>query len=420
VDTLTAGAVRCVLHRFPDASLFFLDYARAPQCFIVRAGDREVPVDLVNIRFSKRVLLGNHIAVLIGLALAWRLFPVRWFREQLASVNPWFRALAEADLFCALSGGDSFSDLYGFRRLVYVALPQVLALLAGKPLVLLPQSLGPFRSRTARALARWILARATLVFSREETGLATLQALLGRRFNPRRFQLCPDVGFVVDPVVPATLTVTGLRDPFACPRPVVGLNVNGLLARGGYTGRNMFGLKEDYTRLVTAVAERLLETHGATILLVPHTFGSSDSEADAPASRRLYERLRTRYPGRVGCLEGEHAHNELRHIIGRCDFFIGSRMHACIAAVCQGVPVAAIAYSDKFRQTLAPISGGVAVLDARTLRTEEVLERVTAALAASQQAREVLERCLPAVRRQVLGLFDAALPILSLPHGTRP
>jgi polysaccharide pyruvyl transferase WcaK-like protein len=182
----------------------------------------------------------------------------------------------------------------------------------------------------------------------------------------------------------------------------------------------MFGLREDYTRLVTAVAERLLETHGATILLVPHTFGSSDSEADAPACRRLYERLRTRYPGRVGCLEGEHAHNELRHIIGRCDFFIGSRMHACIAAVCQGVPVAAIAYSDKFRQTLAPISGGVAVLDARTLRTEEVLERVTAALAASQQAREVLERCLPAVRRQVLGLFDAALPILSLPHGTRP
>ena len=35
-------------------------------------------------------------------------------------------------------------------------------------------------------------------------------------------------------------------------------------------------------------------------------------------------------------------------VIGQCDFFIGSRMHACIAALSQGVPCVGVAYSMKF------------------------------------------------------------------------
>jgi polysaccharide pyruvyl transferase WcaK-like protein len=374
-------------------------------------------MDLVNIRFSKKVLSPNHVAALIALFLAARLCPP-WVRERLASANPWFRALGEADLFCAMSGGDSFGDLYGFKRLVYVALPQVLALVTGKPLVLLPQSLGPFDSLTARTLARWILVRAALVFSRETDGLDTLQALLGKRHDPRRLQTCPDVGFVVDPLAPVTLTVTGLRNPFSGQRPLVGLNVSGLLARGGYTGRNMFGLRDDYGQLIERLIERLIEQSKASVLLVPHTFGPPGSAADAPVCRRLYEAFAARYPGRVGYLNNEHAHDEIRYVVGRCDFFVGSRMHACIAALSQGVPVAAIAYSDKFSQALNVLDGGVTVLDARVLNAGEILEGVFRALAAREEGRRVLERRIPWIRRQVFDRFDRVPSVVSRQPGS--
>jgi polysaccharide pyruvyl transferase WcaK-like protein len=224
------------------------------------------------------------------------------------------------------------------------------------------------------------------------------------------------VGFVVEPVAPARAVLAGLPDPFPPGQLVVGLNASGLLARGGYTGRNMFGLRENYNQLVARLIERLVERHHALVLLVPHTFGPPGSEADAPVCRQLYEEFACRFPGRVGWLAAEHAHDEIRHVIGRCDFFVGSRMHACIAALSQGVPTVAIAYSDKFRQALAPLDDGVTILDARSLGLGDILEGVAKALAERSHARGILDSRLPASRREVLDLFAPVAPFVAPPR----
>jgi colanic acid/amylovoran biosynthesis protein len=75
----------------------------------------------------------------------------------LARRNRWLQAVQEADVALAVSGGDSFSDIYGLGRFMYVALPQLLVMAVGKPLVLLPQTIGPFAGPTARAIARAIV-----------------------------------------------------------------------------------------------------------------------------------------------------------------------------------------------------------------------------------------------------------------------
>lgn len=409
VDALAAGAVRCLLHRWPRASVFFLDYARHARRFEARVADRTVPVELVPLRFSKNPFQPNHIARLLLVALGARLVPGR-LRERVLNANPWLRELQAADLLCALSGGDSFSDLYGFRRLLYVALPQLLVLLLRKPLVLLPQSLGPFRTPWARALARLILRRAAMVFTREEAELPRLRGLLGPRADRARF--CPDVGFAVEPAAPARLVLAGLPDPLPPGRPLVGLNVSGLLARGGYTGRNMFGLRADYRRLVERLIEHLVERQEALVLLVPHVFGPPGSEADAPVCEELSRVYGARYPGRVGFLEGPYAHDEIRYALGRCDLFIGSRMHACIAALCQGVPTVAIAYSDKFARVLAALAEGAVVLDARMSGAGEVLHAVDRAMAGREDAHQALARQLPGFHRRLLRAFDDLASVL--------
>ena len=79
---------------------------------------------------------------MIALALIAKLVPFPKVRKGLLRKNPYWFQLTKFDVFAAISGGDSFSDIYGIRRFLYVSLPQVLVLLMGKPLVLLPQTLG--------------------------------------------------------------------------------------------------------------------------------------------------------------------------------------------------------------------------------------------------------------------------------------
>src|SRR5690606_9619452 len=76
----------------------------------------------------------------------------------------------------------SFSDIYGFRRFHSVAASKLLALELAKPLVLLPQTYGPYCSERAQNIARRIIAGASEVWARDEqSGLVVDELLNGRR-----------------------------------------------------------------------------------------------------------------------------------------------------------------------------------------------------------------------------------------------
>jgi colanic acid/amylovoran biosynthesis protein len=252
VDALLSGSIASVFHSYPNAEVVVLDYGREPRVFEVPVGERTVSVRMENIRFSKRLFLGNHIALLLGLALLIRLVPIRAFRDWIVDRNRALRTVCEADMVCSLAGGDSFSDIYGLRRLLYVSLPQLLALVLGKPLILLPQTLGPFRSRIARGMARRIMKSATTVFTRDQVGMEEAARLLGA--TPGHVRFSRDMAFALEPAAPEgglPEWLTGRGD-----RPLVGVNVSGLLYMGGYSQDNMFGLKADYRKLMEAMITR--------------------------------------------------------------------------------------------------------------------------------------------------------------------
>ena len=92
--------------------------------------------------------------------------PESWAQVRVAQataprLNGVARRFGEADAVLDLSAGDSFTDLYGMRRLMTVTAPKESALRAGRPLVLLPQTYGPFASAEARRLAERIVRSAT-------------------------------------------------------------------------------------------------------------------------------------------------------------------------------------------------------------------------------------------------------------------
>lgn len=399
VSALAGGALASIYHDHPDAEVTFLDYAKQPteHEFILGGRSRRIPT--LPLRFSKNLLLSNHIARLAATAAWLRLLPAKR-RVAAQRAHPVFRSILDADLVCALCGGDSFSSLYGLRRLLYVTLPQSLVLLLDRPLVLLPQSYGPFTHAPARWIARRILRGAQRIFTRDADGAEALRLLAPAAAS--RIAFAFDLGFALEPhPAPEDL----LRAIAGIPGggPLVGLNVSGLLANSRHA-RRRFHLRDDYAAAMRELVTALVLHRGCRVVLVPHVFGLG-GESDLTASLHLWQSLRPEVAAHVLLWRHNLDQHEVKDWIGRCDFFIGARMHACIAALSQHVPTLALAYSHKFSGVLASLRVGELVFDLRHGDRHDLIAAVRTACDGRVELSDRLASRMPAVRAEVLGFF---------------
>lgn len=405
VGSLAVGMIKSVVHEYPDAEILLLDYGRESKTYEVKMQDRRVRVRLVNVRYSKKFYLWNNIAMLILLALSSRLIPTKKGRGRWLSKNAVLKELAESDFVTSIAGGDSFSDIYGLGRFLYVSLPQILVILLGKPLILLPQTLGPFHSGMVKYLAGYIMRNSSAVYSRDHESLNEIREQFkdGRIHEKLRF--CYDVGFIIDPIRPAEVSIEGCMGNDSIPGDLVGINVSGLLYAGGYDHGNMFGLKMDYRQLIHEIIEYMIVQKKTRVLLVPHVFGVQES--DSAVCEEIYRRLKEKYRDDILIVRGEYDQNEMRYMIGLCSFFIGSRMHACISALSQCIPTVSIAYSRKFAGVMDTLGTDGLVADPRMMDTEEIVHVIDDVYRRRADIRLHLTSVIPQVQHAVLHLFES-------------
>lgn len=403
VGALASGAISILSKRYPDAEIRFLDYGHQPTVSIVYVDGKRLQVSLVNLRFSWKIFLWNNVVYLLVLSGLNRLFDER-FSQRMTQKNQWINAIRDADLAVAVSGGDSFSDIYGLGRFFYVYLPQLLVVSLGTKLVLLPQTIGPFRTGLARRLAKQLMRRAQRVYSRDRAGVRDAQSMLGSERERARF--CYDLGFILEPRRPQRHD--DLDDLVSLKRGghvLVGLNVSGLLLMGGYDRSNAFDLKVDYRSLIEKMIEFLVRVKDADVVLIPHVFGEQ-AESDAMASASIHAELKDRYPGRLTCIRGRYDQNEIKYLIGQCDFFVGARMHACIAALSQAIPAIGIAYSQKFLGVFETVGAGPLVADPRHLTTEQILKVINDTMGRREEVSTSLRRTVAEVKRELFAALD--------------
>jgi polysaccharide pyruvyl transferase WcaK-like protein len=403
VRALLSGTVESIVQTYENVQINILDYGVEPDIWNEQTsrGDKSIP--LINLRFTWKLYLPNNIFRLLCITVIARLLPSNALKRRLLYSNPWLRQILSACVHFSLSGGDSFSDIYGLRRLLYVSLPQILVLLLDKPLVLLPQTYGPFKNWFARCIARWILKRATLIYSRDVRGLALVRKLFPNGEVEAHF--APDLGFAMRPESVREEIIHKLRS-IRNHNPLVGLNISRLLYMGGYNRNNMFGLKEDYPSLVRGLLDFLVNKLKVTVLLIPHVFGGPESEeSELMLYRSLWQDFQKNYGNRILFFNETFTHRQMKTIIGQCTLFIGSRMHACIAAISQNVPSIALAYSNKFTGVMNSVCDAVRVVDLRQAQTYEVCKTVNDTLINCQQIRDQLERRMPEINAQIYELF---------------
>lgn len=397
VSALCHSVVRGVMERAPGATLRVFDHQRGHRTGALDAAPESPRVELCGMSNTRRLHRREAMATMrasVRLGVP-GLTQARWIRDASGVLD--------------ISGGDSFTDLYGPHRFQTVAMPKLIALELGRPLILLPQTYGPFQDAACRARASAIVRRAAMAWARDARSFEALKDLLGDAFDPARHRLGVDVAFGMAPVAAGDDALGAL--PFerarASGRGVVGFNVSGLIWNDPENARTRYGFRADYRKLVVEFLTRLLERERVEALLVPHVLvpsGHYESDADACAAAReaLPEALRAR----VHVLRGVGTAPQVKWVIARCDWFCGTRMHATIAGLSSGVPTAAVAYSVKTAGVFETCSVGDAVVDPRELDTAGVVERLWAVWEARARHRETLGRERAGMERRTAEQMD--------------
>lgn len=406
VGALAAGSVTGLLDAAggPEVSLLSFSREPGPQPFSWRGQSVDLPV----MRLRKRGELGHNVFVVLALAGLWRVMPGGRAKGWWAKRNPVLRELVEQDAALSIAGGDSFSDIYGLRVLVDVCLPQVLALLMRRRLIQLPQTIGPFSTRIGRWMGSQILRRSAVILSRDLESIEQLKGLPGGPALAERASFCWDVGFLVEPAKGQPVAVEGLDVEKADSGPLVGLNVSGLLHRGGLRGEDEFHCREAYQELCVRMIHSFVEQLGARVVLIPHVHGESLSK-DTWICRKLYEESSVRWPGRVGFAKGRYSTAEIKPLLGRCDLVVAGRMHACIGALSMGTPAVGVAYSRKSKGVFESLGLGECVIDPRTMGVAKMLERLGDCFDKRAEVKAKLSEEMPRVKKEIVERIAAAV-----------
>jgi colanic acid/amylovoran biosynthesis protein len=215
--------------------------------------------------------------------------------------------------------GDSFTDIYGLKRLFVMIYVQRVAFRLGIPVVMGPQTIGPFNTN----LGRWAARRS----------LRIMHTVIAR--DPRSAEYAQILGREVDAT--STDVVFALTDRLHGEPLDIVVNISGLLwSRNHHVDSARY--REEIFELVTGLQHR-----GRNVSLLAHVVAPGYDDDDVHAieefQRDCGAELETIFPTSL---------EQVRSTLASANFVIGSRMHACLNALSSGTPAIAWAYSRKF------------------------------------------------------------------------
>lgn len=270
------------------------------------------------------------------------------------------RSFNECDLIIDVTYGDSFSDLYIKRATLRDLVLKEMAVRSRALYVLAPQTYGPFANSAFKLLARDVLRHADRVYARDDRSAAFVEDLSGVKAA-----VVQDMAFAL-PFTTARASGSASND-----RARVGVNVSGLLWRGGFEADNQFGLRVDYREYVRGVVRGLVASH-CEVSLVPHVIGRSQTSHDDDYA--TCQALANEFAGSSVTLAPRFATCvDAKSFIAGLDFFTGARMHSTIAAYSTQVPVAPFSYSRKFEGVFEGLHYPH-VVSGTTLSTQEAVD----------------------------------------------
>ncbi len=318
----------------------------------------------------------------------------------------------EADVVVSAPGNFLYSSgVLGLPFLIAIY-AMVYAIVLGKPLYTMPQSIGPLKRWWEYRLVQWVCTRTRVLMLRETESLRVIEQ--AGVVHPKCL-LIPDLAFAFTGV-PRTQAQQWLLDCGIA----IGDNERPLL---GVTAINWGAQQRTFTRQVhyeQAMAEAIrffIEHFAGKVIFYPQVCGPALQGDDRVVARRIASQLQDKRE-HIVVIEEPVAPDMLQAAYACMDLFIGTRMHSNIFALVGGVPVLAISYRSKTRGImqmvgLTPYMVDIQTIDGQTLiamlRTlweermhiqAQITERVALLNKQARQAGVIIAADVRAIRRE--------------------
>ena len=279
----------------------------------------------------RRFVTPFYAVVLLIIGVVFRTFGWRWRFFSDPEKRQMLDAYFDADLALGIGGGYLFASADAGSWFLSLWLMLALAVWMGKPLALLPQSIGPFGATWQRRAMAWLARRSFLVMPREAESLETL-----RKLNAASTALLwPDLalGLRCEPA-PA-------RAPSAqTPAPMrVGFTLLDWQAHGNHAFA-----QQDYETVMLALIDHVTSAGGEAHLLC-QVWGPMAHDDDRHVTRRVFARAKN--PERVILHPVLENACDLAGLYATMDVFVATRMHSAIFAMLGCVPTLVIGYQPK-------------------------------------------------------------------------
>ena len=306
---------------------------------------------------------------------------------------------ANSDIIIEISG-DTLTGDYGFFEM-FITFPRILiCTLLKKPVVIYAQSIGPYNikwpilihkesailSHFCRYLARYVLNKVNLITVREEITLNILKSL---RITKPPIYLTADSAFLLPPTskerVYEILSSYGVDHE----EKIIGVSVSWSISGLQYKSKSKVDYNH-YKNVIIQIIDYLTDKLDVRVILVPHETGPGILSDDRFTGAEIHQKLKNKK--KVVPISEELSPEETKGVIGRCELFIGSRMHANIAALSMAVPTIAIGYSHKTWGIMKMMEQEEFICDFQEVTVSNVMAKIDKAWQNKEKISEELKQ----------------------------
>lgn len=272
---------------------------------------------------------------------------------------------------------------------------------AGKPVYMLPQTLGPFRARWETWLLGRALGRVQVVMVRDA---ASQQLLEDAGIRHPGVWIVPDIAFLFRGH-DAAFAAQFFARAAAPGRPRLGVSLIDWQAQHG-----MFGGQAAYEDAVATAIRAFVKEYDGTAILFAQVFGPTSADDDRIPAARVAAQLAD-LGERVVQVQEILSPDQLKACYGGVDIFLGTRLHANIFALCEGRPVLAVAYQPKTHGIMSMLGLEAWVIDLEDAHGNRLAEDLTRLWQARASVSHQVAEAVAAVQVQAQAAVDRIDPI---------
>lgn len=299
------------------------------------------------------------------------------------------KLIKSCDMVLDITYGDNFSDIYLPNFVKRTSNMKLWVEKLGVPLILMPQTIGPFENKKLLKQALKAIENSTRVYSRD-----LLSNDFVKKYLPEK-----EIFITTD----LALALPYKRKKNMSRKCRVGINVSGLLWNGGFIKNNQFGLTVEYPKYIIGLIEKLIDLK-YEVHIIPHVTEVCENSQDGDL--KVTEYLKKEYPI-LNIAPTYTSPIDVKNYIASMDVFTGARMHSTVAAFSSYVPTVPFAYSRKF-QGLYENIGYKYLINGKQLSTQEAIDTTILYINHRDDLENDVERCMQNVNRQ-LEAFESDL-----------